>query len=125
VCFSQDKESRFIACVTDENEPQLVFHDLKKNKQPVASTLETAVDKITINPEDTHTVAVTGDQFLKVFRVHESSVRPMGSITKLDLEQNFTDHEWLDGENLVVGTDKGRMYIVSCKDQKCGRQLLL
>ena len=45
MCFSQDKESRFIACVTDETEPQLVFYDLKKSKNPITAPLTGTVDK--------------------------------------------------------------------------------
>jgi hypothetical protein len=120
VCFSQDKESRFIAAVTDELEPQLVFYDLKKSKQPNTTTLDAKVEKVSINPEDTHVIAVTGNQILKVFRVQDSSIRAFSNVPKLDLEQNFTDHEWLDAETLVAGTDKGRLFIIIYKDQKLG-----
>lgn len=120
MCFSQDKESRFIAAVTDELEPQLVFYDLKKSKQPNTTTLDAKVEKVSINPEDTHVIAVTGNQILKVFRVQDSSIRAFSNVPKLDLEQNFTDHEWLDAETLVAGTDKGRLFIIIYKDQKLG-----
>lgn len=118
MCFSQDKESRFIACVTNETEPQLVFYDLKKSKHPNTTTLDSQAEKVTINPDDTHVIAVTGNQLLKVFRVQDSSIRAFGNVPKMDLELNFTDHEWLDGETLVTGTDKGRLFIVVYKDQK-------
>ena len=118
VCFSQDKESRFIACVTDENEPQLVFYDLKKSKHPITTTIGQSIDKISINPDDTHTIAVTGDQIFMIFRVHESSIRAISNIPAIDSEQRFTDHDWLDADNLILGTDKGKMVIIGRKDQK-------
>ena len=118
MCFSQDKESRFIACVTDETEPQLVFYDLKKSKNPITAPLTGTVDKISINPDDTHTIAITGDQLMTIYRVHESSIRAFPNIPKLDTDQRFTDHDWLDPDHLVVGTDKGKMFIIARKDQK-------
>jgi hypothetical protein len=121
VCFSQDKESRFIACVTDHSDLQLVFYDLKKGKHPITTTLESEVDKISINPDDTHTIAVTGNQVLKIFKVQESMIRPETNISKVDLEQNFTDHDWLDADNLIAGTDRGKLYIITKKNQKFGK----
>lgn len=106
--------------MTDENEPQLVFYDLKKSKHPNTTTLPNKVEKVTISPDDTHVIAVTGNQMLKVFRVQDSSIRVLGNIPKLNMDQNFTEHEWLDGETIVAGSDNGRLIIVTYKDQKLG-----
>jgi WD40 repeat protein len=109
-----------LACVTDENEPHVVFYDLKKSKHVITTNLEKPADKVSINPGDTHTLAVSGDGVLKIFRVHESSMRGQNTISKLDMDQFFTDHDWLDADNLLAGTDKGRLYVIGKKDQKYG-----
>lgn len=107
-----------MACVTDDSDPKIVFYHLNKNKPPITCNLESAGDKISINPEDNHTIAITGNAMLRIYRVHENSIRANPNIPKLEMDQNFTDHDWLDVDNLAVGTDKGKLYIVTRKDQK-------
>jgi len=61
--------------VTDEKDCQIVFWDLMKNKLVATTPMPNPVNKICLNPKDSHTVSISGVEIFKIFRVHESSVR--------------------------------------------------
>lgn len=89
-----------------------------RNKLVGTTSQPNPVNKICINPKDSHTVSISGVEIFKIFRVHESSVRNPTDVLKLNQKQNFTDHQWVDDERVVVGTDQGSLYVIKKIDQK-------
>lgn len=117
--FSHEKQdSRYIACVTDEHDCQIVFYDLMRNKLVGTTSMANPVSKIAVNPKDSHTVSISGPEIFKIFRVHESSLRNPTDVLKLNQKQNFTDHCWIDDERVVVGTDQGSLFVIKKIEQK-------
>ena len=118
LCFSYDKDARYIAMVTDEKDCQVVFWDLSKNKLVNMTPMTNPVTKICVYPKDPHTVSISGVEIFKIFRVHESPVRNPSDVLKLNQKQNFTDHCWIDDDRVVVGTDQGSLYIIKKAEHK-------
>jgi hypothetical protein len=73
--FSKDKDSRFLACVTDYLETHIVFYNLRKPKNVIVTSEEKTVKKIRICPGDTQTLSISGPKLFKIFRVFDSSMR--------------------------------------------------
>ena len=69
------------------------------------------VTRLTINPKESHEIGLSGPNCFKLLRVQENSFKNQSEIGKLNQNQNFTDHGWMEDGKIVVANDKGTIYI--------------
>lgn len=72
-----------------------------------------ALKKITFNPKDNHQICTSGSGHWKLWRVQENTFKPMAPFGKINQNQIFTDHAWLDDEKLVASTSEGELLILN------------
>lgn len=69
------------------------------------------VTRLTINPKESHEIGLSGPNCFKLLRVQENSFKNQSEIGKLNQNQNFTDHGWMEDGKIIVANDKGTIYI--------------
>lgn len=102
--------ARFLACMTTEL--KILFIDMNRYKVVGQSFIKHSVSRIQINPEETHLISLSGPNCFKILRVQEKTVKEMGEIKQLSLNQNFTDHKWANKDKLLLCNDQGKIFII-------------
>lgn len=105
-------DARFLVCMTGSPSYQIMFLDIARMKQLGMATLGHAISRLCINPKENHVISFSGQNMMKILRVQENQFKQLNEISQLPMNQNFTDHSWLDESYLIIGTDKGTVYIV-------------
>ncbi|NXC40825.1 CFA57 protein, partial [Penelope pileata] len=65
--------------------------------------------QVSFNPQDNAQVCITGNGFFKLFKFSEGTLKQM-NLQKGE-PQNFLCHAWLSGEEIICGTDTGKLVL--------------
>ncbi|KRW99737.1 WD40-repeat-containing domain [Pseudocohnilembus persalinus] len=114
--FSDD--SRFLFLQTSDN--KLVYVDVtssSQNKQikEIASgfDLKKQATQLSFNPKDQHQVYASGDGFFLGFNIKEGQFFPIDApIKRLNYNQNFINHCWVDESRIALANDYQDVYII-------------
>ncbi len=85
---------------------KLLFIDTSRNK-PLAESNFTLkdVEKLTICPQNSHLICLSGGALVKLYKVEEYAFKPLEDIRKFPKNRVITDHAWFDTRKLLVATD--------------------
>ncbi|XP_064003867.1 cilia- and flagella-associated protein 57 isoform X2 [Pogoniulus pusillus] len=110
LAFSPD--CRFLAAATAPPEGHLTYWFWEKQRLMAAVRVEapcTGVCQVSFSPQDNTQVCITGNGFFKLFKYSG------GTLKQVNLEkrepQNYLCHVWLSEEELICGTDTGKLIL--------------
>ena len=108
--FSRDL--KHIGALT--NQPSANVYDWQKRGKPLgySSLSGEDVNKITLNPSDSHSVCTSGKKHLKFWQISDGQFKELSSSANISQKYFFTDHSWLDSERIVTCTDSGEIFIL-------------
>lgn len=106
IAFSKD--SKLIACVAGGLG---VIWDWYKEKVIGKEMLSKDINRISINPKDSHLVSTSGPNHWKTWRIEEKIFKEQPMFSKLAQTQNFTDHDWINDDTAVAVTDMSEVFI--------------
>ena len=78
-------DARFLVCLTNEPDFQIIFLDIARMKPISYGFLGNYVSRISINPKENHVICLSGPNYLKLPRVQENSFKPFNDISKVIL----------------------------------------
>jgi hypothetical protein len=67
---------------------------------------------LAISPTQSHIISVCGRNLFKLFKVEDYSFKPTEEVKKLPKTRNYTVHSWFDKTKILVGTDRGELFII-------------
>ena len=70
------------------------------------------IDKITVDPNDSDQVCMSGKNHLRLWRNNGGILKPNPPIINIDTKVNFVDHVWIDSTCIVTVTDKADIYLI-------------
>ena len=112
ISLSFSSDSKIIAGLTKFPDSNAIAFDRQVKGKIIASTLMNAdVCKFTLNPKDSLLACTSGKEHFKICKIQDYNFKQMSNIQNLDPNLHFTEHVWLDGEKVVVGTITGTIYI--------------
>ncbi|NXN29526.1 CFA57 protein, partial [Nycticryphes semicollaris] len=110
LAFSPD--CRYLAAITLPPEGHLTYWLWEKQRLMATvrvEALDSSVCQVSFSPEDSAQVCITGNGFFKLFQYSE------GSLKQTNLQkgepQNYLCHAWLSKEEIICGTDKGKVIL--------------
>ncbi|NXT80414.1 CFA57 protein, partial [Zapornia atra] len=108
LAFSPD--CRYLAAATAPPEGHLTYWLWEKTRLMAAVRVESpgsSVCQVSFNPQDNAQVCITGNSFFKLFKYSEGTLRQMN--LQKGQPQNYLCHAWLSKEEVVCGTDTGKL----------------
>lgn len=72
--FQFSHDSRLLCLLTNEPDYQLLYLDFQRMKIVGCLNIQKPVNRIAINPKESHFVVISGENFLKFYKVRENSV---------------------------------------------------
>ncbi|NXW55507.1 CFA57 protein, partial [Eurystomus gularis] len=110
LAFSPD--CRYLASATAPPEGHLTYWLWEKQRLMAAVRLEapgSGVCQVSFSPQDNAQVCITGNSFFKLFKYSN------GTLKQVNLQkgepQNYLCHAWLSEEEVVCGTDTGKLIL--------------
>lgn len=77
-----------------------------------------SVKRLTFNPKDNNQVVTTGNGHWKMWRLQESTFKPLPQFAKIPQNHKYTEHLWLDDDKMVATTSEGELFIVEGTEMK-------
>ncbi|XP_048168844.1 cilia- and flagella-associated protein 57 isoform X2 [Corvus hawaiiensis] len=108
LAFSPD--SQFLAAATAPPEGHLTFWLWEKQQLAASVRVPAAGDgpcQVSFNPQDNTQVCITGNGFFKLFKYSEGYLKQMN--LQRGEPENYLCHAWLSEEEVICGTDKGKL----------------
>ncbi|XP_068879220.1 cilia- and flagella-associated protein 57 [Aphelocoma coerulescens] len=108
LAFSPD--SQFLAAATAPPEGHLTFWLWEKQQLAASVRVPAAGDgpcQVSFNPQDNTQVCITGNGFFKLFTYSEGYLKQMN--LQRGEPENYLCHAWLSEEEVICGTDKGKL----------------
>ncbi|XP_072918863.1 cilia- and flagella-associated protein 57 [Hemitrygon akajei] len=110
IAFSPD--SKYLIAQSGKPDWTLIYWLWKKQK--IMGVMKTTTNtnpiyQVSFNPQDNAQICVVGDGVLKLLRFADGNLKQT-NFQKLEL-QNFLTHAWMSNDRIIVGTDKGKLYL--------------
>ncbi|XP_062921097.1 cilia- and flagella-associated protein 57 [Mobula hypostoma] len=110
IAFSPD--SKYLIAQSGQPDWTLIYWLWKKQK--IMGVMKTTINtnpiyQVSFNPQDNAQICVVGDGVLKLLRFADGNLKQT-NFQKLEL-QNFLTHAWMPDDHIIVGTDKGKLYL--------------
>ncbi|NXG56788.1 CFA57 protein, partial [Hemiprocne comata] len=108
LAFSPD--SQYLAAATAPPEGHLTYWLWEKQRLMAAIRVEdpgSGVCQVSFSPQDNAQVCITGNGFFKLFKYSEGTLKQMN--LRKGEPQNYLCHAWLSEEEVVCGTDTGKL----------------
>ncbi|XP_061307511.1 cilia- and flagella-associated protein 57 [Pezoporus flaviventris] len=115
LAFSPD--CQYLAAATAPPEGHLTFWLWEKQRLMAAIRLEvpgSSVCQVSFSPQDNAQVCFTGNGFFKLFKYSEGTLKQMN--LKKGMPQNYLCHTWLSKEEVICGTDTGKLILFETGD---------
>eukprot|EP00698_Gefionella_okellyi_P005561 TRINITY_DN15065_c0_g1_i1.p1 TRINITY_DN15065_c0_g1~~TRINITY_DN15065_c0_g1_i1.p1 ORF type:complete len:1237 (-),score=364.60 TRINITY_DN15065_c0_g1_i1:70-3780(-) len=116
VCFSGD--SKYMVAIGSAPDYPLIYWNWEKGKVLATVKIQVPVTKVSFSPYDNAQLAVSGPRFLRIFRSMEGQLKAFNPIGTKREPQNYTDHQWVTEDMLIVATDSGDVLVVDDGDLK-------
>ncbi|XP_012560110.2 cilia- and flagella-associated protein 57 isoform X1 [Hydra vulgaris] len=121
VCLAFSPDSKNLIVQGGRPDLMLLYWAWEKSKLLAsckASNHQSAVaHQVTFNPKDNEQVCVIGHCVFKIFRFIENNLKQFGN-QKSDASCNYTCQAWLNDEQLLIGTDSGKVLLFDNGDLK-------
>jgi len=90
-----------------------MFLDISRSRGLAVSnfTVEGA-ESLSICPTQSHLISCAGKNIFKLFKVEDYSFKAYDEVKKLPKTRNFTAHAWFDKTKILIGTDRGELFMV-------------
>ena len=112
IAFSPS-QPKYACCLTGEPEHQLIFLDISRSRGLAVSNFSViGANSLAICPSQTHLISVCGINLFKLYKVDDYSFKINDDVKKLPKNRNFTIHRWFDKNKILIGTDRGELYMV-------------
>lgn len=99
--------------MTGEPDCQLMFLDIDRSRGLAVSNFSVeGTDSISISPTQTHLISCAGRNIFKLFKVEDFTFKPYEEVKNLPKQRNFVAHAWFDKTKILIGTDRGELYMV-------------
>ncbi|XP_063263369.1 LOW QUALITY PROTEIN: cilia- and flagella-associated protein 57 [Prinia subflava] len=108
LAFSPD--SRLLAAATGPPEGHLACWLWEKQQLAATVRVQPAGDgpcQVSFNPQDNSQVCITGNGYFKLFKYSEGYLKQMN--LQRGEPENYLCHAWLSKEEVLCGTDKGKL----------------
>ncbi|XP_061201080.1 cilia- and flagella-associated protein 57 isoform X2 [Neopsephotus bourkii] len=115
LAFSPD--CQYLAAATAPPGVHLTFWLWKKQRLMAAICLEapgSSVCQVSFSPQDNAQVCFTGNGFFKLFKYSEGTLKQMN--LEKGMPQNYLCHTWLSKEEVICGTDTGKLILFETGD---------
>lgn len=115
-CLVFSEDGKFLLTQGAGPEWNLVLWNVEKTAKVLCSTKISLTDENFVNlvsfcPWDPMVVLVLGKGILRLFRFVEGQFRPI-QISVRNQQANFISHCWLPGDQLVIGTEAGELFML-------------
>ncbi|XP_058298828.1 cilia- and flagella-associated protein 57 isoform X4 [Hylobates moloch] len=117
MAFSPD--SKYLLAQTSPPESNLVYWLWEKQKVMAIVTIDTQnnpVYQVSFSPQDNTQVCVTGNGMFKLLRFAEGTLKQTNF--HRGEPQNYLAHTWVADDQIVVGTDTGKLFLFESGDQR-------
>lgn len=57
-------------------------------------------------------ISCSGKNLFKLYKVEDYSFKSYDDVKKLPKSRNFTVHSWFDKTKILIGTDRGELFMV-------------
>lgn len=99
--------------MTSEPDNQLMFLDISRSRGLAVSNFSVeGTDSIAICPTQSHLISCAGRNIFKLFKVEDYSFKAYEEVKKLPKQRNFTAHAWFDKTKIILGTDRGELFMI-------------
>ncbi|KAM9008065.1 cilia- and flagella-associated protein 57 isoform 2-T2 [Ara ararauna] len=115
LAFSPD--CQYLAAATAPPEGHLTYWLWEKQRLMAAVRLEapgSSVCQVSFSPQDNAQVCFTGNGFFKLFKYSEGTLKQMN--LEKGMPQNYLCHTWLSEEEVICGTDTGKLILFETGD---------
>uniref|UniRef100_A0A8B9F126 Cilia and flagella associated protein 57 n=1 Tax=Amazona collaria TaxID=241587 RepID=A0A8B9F126_9PSIT len=115
LAFSPD--CQYLAAATAPPEGHLTYWLWEKQRLMAAVRLEapgSSVCQVSFSPQDNAQVCFTGNGFFKLFKYSKGTLKQMN--LEKGMPQNYLCHTWLSEEEVICGTDTGKLILFETGD---------
>ncbi|NXS78086.1 CFA57 protein, partial [Erpornis zantholeuca] len=117
VSLAFSPNSQFLAAATAPPEGHLVWWLWEKPQLAASVRVPAAGDgpcQVSFNPQDNTQVCITGNGFFKLFKYSEGYLKQMN--LQRGEPENYMCHAWLSEEEVICGTDTGKLSLFETGD---------
>ncbi|XP_030351750.1 cilia- and flagella-associated protein 57 [Strigops habroptila] len=108
---------QYLAAATAPPQGRLTYWLWEKQRLLAAVRLEapgSSVCQVSFSPQDNTQVCITGNGFFKLFKYCERTLKQMN--LEKGMPQNYLCHTWLSKEEVICGTDTGKLILFETGD---------